>query len=311
MDGTVSLDHGDELGDLAESFNKMTINLKQAREELEDWGKNLEVKVAARTREITEIQSQLIRSEKLASIGELVAGIAHEINNPLTGILIFSSLVNDSPRLDPALKEDLQTIVQETERCSKIVKGLLDFSRESLPQMKMSSINAIMELALSLVEHQILFQNITIIKDFTDGMPDIMLDPDQFEQVFINMLLNAGQAMTEGGSLHLMTGMMEDNLSEFITISDTGCGIPEDTLPKIFDPFFSTKEHRGTGLGLSVSYGIIHNHCGQVRVQSVVGNGTTFTIEVPINLKGKLETIREQHQLLFNKNVYNSPDTVG
>lgn len=286
MNDTVSLAHGDELGDLAESFNRMTIKLKLAREELEDWAKNLETKVEERTREITEIQAQLIRSEKLASIGELVAGIAHEINNPLTGILVFSSLVSKNPSLDPSLKDDVQTIVKETERCSKIVRGLLDFSRESVPQMKLSSINEVMELALSLVEHQMLFQNITIIKDYTDGMKDIMLDPNQFEQVFINMLLNAGQSMADGGSLHITTGVTEDGLREYITIADTGCGIPEENLAKIFDPFFSTKENRGTGLGLSVSYGIIHNHNGHIHVHSVVGNGTTFTIELPIDFAG-------------------------
>lgn len=289
MDGTVSLASGDELGDLADSFNRMTLKLKQARDELEDWAKNLETKVEERTKEITAIQAQLIRSEKLASIGELVAGIAHEINNPLTGILVFSSLVNDNPKLDPALKDDLKTIVQETERCSKIVKGLLDFARESLPQKKLSSINDILDLALSLVEHQILFQNIALIKEYTFGMPEIMLDPNQFEQVFINMLLNAGQSMASGGSLNLRTGITEDGLSEFIAISDTGCGIPEENLPKIFDPFFSTKENRGTGLGLSVSYGIIHNHRGNICVQSVVGIGTTFTIELPINGEDKAE----------------------
>lgn len=283
LNHSVALESGDELGDLAQSFNRMTIKLKQAREELEDWAKNLETKVEERTREITEIQAQLIRSEKLASIGELVAGIAHEINNPLTGILVFSSLVSDNPKLDPSLKEDLRTIVQETERCSKIVKGLLDFSRESLPQKRLSSINDIMDLALSLVEHQILFQNIAILKEYGPNLPDIMLDPNQFEQVFINMLLNAGQSMANGGSLHLKTGITGDGLNEFITISDTGCGIPEENLAKIFDPFFSTKENRGTGLGLSVSYGIIHNHRGDISVKSVVGVGTTFIIELPID----------------------------
>ncbi|WP_243370490.1 ATP-binding protein [Geotalea sp. SG265] len=282
MDESVTLASGDELGDLAKSFNRMTVKLKQARDELEDWAKNLETKVEERTKKITAMQAQLVRSDRLASIGELVAGIAHELNNPLTGILVFSSMVNDNPKLDPELKDDLKTIVQETERCGKIVKGLLDFSRESLPQKRPSSINDIMDLALSLVEHQILFQNITIIKDYAWNLPHIMLDPNQFEQVFINMLLNAGQSMGEGGSLHVRTGITEDGLGEFMAISDTGCGIPAENLEKIFDPFFSTKENRGTGLGLSVSYGIIRNHRGEICVQSEIGSGTTFTIRVPI-----------------------------
>lgn len=307
MNETVHLSSGDELGDLAKSFNRMTIRLKQAREELEDWGKNLETKVEERTREITAMQAQLIRSERLASIGELVAGIAHEINNPLTGILVFSSLVNEHPKLDPELKDDLKTIVQETERCGKIVKGLLDFSRESLPQKRPSSINEIMDLALSLVEHQILFQDIAIIKEYAPNLPDIMLDPSQFEQVFINMLLNAGQSMADGGTLHIRTGITEDGHHECMIISDTGCGIPPENLEKIFDPFFSTKENRGTGLGLAVSYGIIHNHCGEICVQSEVGSGTTFTIKLPVNGETKIEWARGEEKYENKEEIFQTP----
>jgi two-component system, NtrC family, sensor kinase len=282
MDASVSFSSGDELGELAESFNNMTLKLKQARVELEEWAKNLETKVETRTHEIRDIQAQLIRSEKLASLGELVAGIAHEINNPLTGILVFTSLVSKDPKLDPALKNDLETVVQQTQRCSRIVKGLLDFSRESVPQKKFTSLNSIMDMSLSLVERQVLFQNITIIKDYSNDIPDILLDPNQMEQIFINMILNAGQAMHDGGTLHVRTGMTTDDLYEFVMISDTGCGIPEENLVKIFDPFFTTKANKGTGLGLSISYGIINNHGGTIEVNSVVGSGTSFTIKLPI-----------------------------
>jgi len=282
MDASVAFTSGDELGELADSFNNMTLKLKRARDESEEWAKNLETKVEARTHEIKDIQAQLVRSEKLASLGELVAGIAHEINNPLTGILVFTSLVSKDPKLDPALKDDLETVVQQTQRCSRIVKGLLDFSRESVPQKKFTSLNSIMDMSLSLVERQVLFQNITIIKDYSNDIPDILLDPNQIEQIFINMILNAGQAMQDGGTLHIKTGITTDDLYEFVMISDTGCGIPEENLVKIFDPFFTTKSNKGTGLGLSISYGIINNHGGTIEVNSVVGSGTSFTIKLPI-----------------------------
>lgn len=284
MDTSVSFTSGGELGELADSFNNMTMKLKRARAELEDWGKNLESKVEERTHEITDIQAQLIRSEKLASLGELVAGIAHEINNPLTGILVFSSLVSKDPKLDPSLKDDLEIVVQQTERCSQIVKGLLDFSRESVPQKKFSSLNRIMDMSLSLIERQVLFQNITITKDYSTDLPDMLLDPNQVEQVFVNMILNAGQSMLDGGDLQICTGMTTDGCHEFVSISDTGCGISEENLVKIFDPFFTTKSTKGTGLGLSVSYGIINNHSGTIEVESKVGSGTTFTIMLPTRL---------------------------
>jgi two-component system NtrC family sensor kinase len=273
----------DELGELASSFNVMSQNLMKARDELEDWGNRLEVKVAERTRELTNIQTQLIRSEKLASLGELVAGIAHEINNPLTGILVFSSLMIDDHRLDPGLKNDLATIVRETQRCAKIVKGLLDFSRETVPQKEPASINEIMEVTLALVGNQSFFHDITISKEYASPMPKIPVDPNQIEQVFVNILLNASQAMDGNGQLQIRTGLTPDRLAAFVSITDTGCGISEEHLGKIFDPFFSTKETRGTGLGLAVSYGIIENHGGKIEVQSVVGKGSTFTVWLPLS----------------------------
>lgn len=285
MESSVEVYSGDELGELALSFNAMTRSLEKARNELEEWGKNLETKVEARTREVKQVQAQLIRSEKLASLGELVAGIAHEINNPLTGILVFSSLISKDAKLDPALRSDLETIVRETRRCARIVKGLLEFSSESLPQKTPSVLTAIMEEALSLIEHQALFQDVDIVREYAPGIPELLVDPNQIEQVFINMLLNAGQAMPGSGILSIETGLTADRAHAFVRISDTGCGIPEETLARIFDPFFTTKEAKGTGLGLSVSYGIIENHGGDIEVRSKVGIGTSFTIKLPL-MKG-------------------------
>ena len=228
------------------------------------------------------MQAQLIRSEKLASQGELVAGIAHEINNPLTGILVYSSLLASDPKLDPDLMPDMETIVRETERCASIVKGLLDFSRETPPQKTPILLEQVMEEALNLVVHQSLFHDITVVKQYTPGLPEMMADHNQIEQVFINLLLNAGQAMTGDGTITITTGLVPGGASVFAAIRDTGCGISEEHLGKIFDPFFTTKDQKGTGLGLSVSFGIIANHGGRIGVESTVGQGTTFTIILPL-----------------------------
>ena len=282
LDSLVPTFAHDELGELAESFNAMTLNLKKAREELEGWGHNLEQMVQQRTHEVTQMQAQLVRSEKLASLGELVAGIAHEINNPLTGILVFSSLIQSNPKLDETLRNDISTVMRETKRCASIVKGLLEFARCSTPQMGLYSLNEISDRALSLIEHQILFQDITVLRDYADDLPQLLLDPDQVEQVLVNMFLNAGQAMLGEGVLGIGTGVEPERGWVFIKVRDNGCGIPEANLARIFDPFFSTKENKGTGLGLSVSYGIIEKHGGGIDVQSEIGTGTTFTIKFPL-----------------------------
>jgi two-component system NtrC family sensor kinase len=283
LDGTVPTFSSYELAVLSDSFNRMTQNLRKARSELEDWAHTLELRVEDRTNELKKVQNQLVRSEKLASLGELVAGIAHEINNPLTGILMYASLVQHDDKLNPALKSDLAIIVRETERCARIVNGLLDFSREKSPKKKLTSIPAIMNATLSLVKSQSIFLNINIVTEFAADLQDISVDPNLIEQVLVNMVLNAGQSMHDGGDLHLRINNTADNKFIVIEIADQGCGIPEDNLKKIFDPFFTTKENKGTGLGLSVSYGIIESHGGRIEVQSEVGKGTTFTILLPID----------------------------
>ncbi|MBU5635654.1 HAMP domain-containing protein [Geomonas sp. Red69] len=282
LDGLVHSFANDEMGELADSFNTMTLNLKKARQELEGWGRDLEQMVQQRTQEITRMQAQLIRSEKLASLGELVAGIAHEINNPLTGILVFASLIQSNPRLDPVLKNDIETVLRETKRCAGIVKGLLEFARCAPPQKTPCSLNEISDAALELVRHQILFQDVTIARNYSGRIPALLLDPNQIEQVLVNMLVNAGHALRGEGMVMVVTGVDPVQELAFIRISDNGCGIPEANLGRIFDPFFTTKSNKGTGLGLSVSYGIIQEHGGRIEVQSEEGAGTTFTILLPV-----------------------------
>ncbi|MFK5925977.1 MAG: ATP-binding protein [Desulfuromusa sp.] len=271
----------DEIGELGLSFNHMANNLAQAQIELKDWGNTLEHKVEMRTAEITDMQSQLLRSAKLASMGELVAGVAHEINNPLTGILMFASLSSKTPDLPQQVKDNLDLIVSETGRCAKIVRGLLEFARESFPEKKPDSINRIIEHTLELVAPQTIFQDVDVRYHGAEGLPQLEIDADQLQQVFFNMFINAGQAMPNGGSLTITTKLLEKNKEIQIVIEDTGAGISQENLDKIFDPFFSTKAQKGFGLGLSVSYGIINNHGGRVDVKSREGEGTRFSIYFP------------------------------
>jgi two-component system, NtrC family, sensor kinase len=276
----IAFSRSDEMGELTQSFKDLTSNLKMARSELEDWNRHLEEKVEERTREVGQMQAQLIRSEKLASLGELVAGIAHEINNPLTGILVFSTLMRDTPGVDPSMQRDLQTVVQETERCARIVRGLLEFSRESIPRKELTDLHNIIERALSLIERQAFFQDVRIVRSLAPEIPLIPVDGHQIEQVFVNILVNAGHAMKGRGKLEITTVIEGDFVD--IHFADNGCGISPEHLKRVFDPFFTTKETEGTGLGLSVSYGIIENHGGEIGVRSKVGEGTVFTVRLPL-----------------------------
>ncbi|HZV82226.1 MAG TPA: ATP-binding protein [Geobacteraceae bacterium] len=283
LDTTMQSISQDELGELAASFNRMTVSLKKAHDELAEWNRTLEERVEERTRENRQMHAQLARSEKLSSLGQMATGIAHEINNPMTGILLYANLIWEDERFSPGLKDDMHIIISETERCANIVRQLLDFSRENKPENCWNSLNTIIATALSLLEHQAFFQNISIERKFATDLPDIFSDPWQLEQVFINIILNASQAITYAGSVMITTGLCDENRSVFADITDTGCGIPEEELDRIFDPFFTTKDEGGTGLGLSVSYGIINNHGGEIQVSSTVGRGTTVSIRLPIS----------------------------
>ncbi len=269
-----------EIEHLASSLDRMAKELEKEKHELEEWGSTLEKKVQERTEEIRRIHSQLFRSEKLASLGKLAAGVAHEINNPLTGILTNSSLLlEDLDKEDPRW-EDVDIIVKETIRCREIVKRLLDFARQTKPQKKLANINALIENIILLVRNQTSFRNIEIEKKLDAGIPEILADTDQIQQVFINIILNAAEAMTKAGTLVIRSTVSSDGDFIKISLTDTGPGIPEANRERIFDPFFTTKEH-GTGLGLSISYGIVEQHGGTISVESAMGKGSTFTIELP------------------------------
>ena len=288
LDSHLQLKSNDEIGELSDAFNDMTLKLKKARDEYRDLTETLEAKVTERTEQIANVSDQLVRSEKLASLGQLVAGIAHEINNPLAGILMFANMFAEDKRLEVSQREDALTIVHETNRCADIVKRLLDFSRTSIPDKRLKSLSEIMESTLALVSHHASVNDIEIVRHYGVNLPKIEVDPTQLEQVFINLLVNACQAMPLGGRMAIImcADLKRDRL--ITTIEDTGQGISDENLGRIFDPFFTTKNQElngvgGTGLGLSVSYGIIENHGGQILVQSTVGHGSIFTVELPIS----------------------------
>lgn len=239
-------------------------------------------------KELQEAQMRLIQAEKMASLGSLAAGVAHEINNPLGGILIYASLLmeefesQDDPRV-----QDLKRIVEEGTRCKEIVKSLLEFGRQTESRFEPVDINKAVNDSLFFLEKQALFHNIQIIKHLNPSLPLIQGEPNQLKQVFMNMMVNAAEAMSDkGGSLTIETGVIHDESSIFISFKDSGPGIPPAIQSKIFDPFFTTKGvGKGTGLGLSTSYGIIQSHHGTIDVESELGKGTTFRIVLPISLE--------------------------
>ncbi|MFQ6077677.1 MAG: PAS domain S-box protein, partial [Thermodesulfobacteriota bacterium] len=231
---------------------------------------------------LEETHLQLVNSEKMASLGKLAAGIAHEINNPMGGILIYSSLLMEALEGKDSRRQDLEKIVHEATRCKEIVKSLLEFSRQTGPKMEPTDINKAITDDLFFLENQALFHNIKIVKNLEPQLPRVLGNPSQVKQVFMNIIVNAAEAMHGSGTLTITTGLSGDEKEIWIEFADTGEGIPEENLSKIFDPFFTTKEvGKGTGLGLSTSYGIIDGHGGRIVVKSQVGKGSTFRIELP------------------------------
>ncbi len=270
----------DEIAHLAHAFNRMVAELQDTHQALKGWTETLEQKVEQRTAELKAMQAQLFQTEKLAAVGKLAAGVAHEINNPLTGILTNASLMLEDLPADDPRRPDLQTIVDETLRCRKIVKGLLDFARQTPPQKTATSLNRVVEDVLALVRNQASFRNIAITTALDPALPTLMTDQDQMRQVVLNIVLNASEAMAQGGALHI--GSRRDPARGRIEVAfrDTGPGIPDDIKDKLFEPFFTTKA-TGTGLGLAIAYGILERHGGEIRVESRVGHGTTITLSLP------------------------------
>ncbi len=225
-------------------------------------------------------RQQIGRSEQLASVGRLAAGVAHEINNPLTGVLAFADMLRDKENMDEQDRHDLDLIVRETKRAREIVRGLLDFARETPSRQVPLNVNDTIRQALRLLGKREAFQNIVIVEDLADDLPLVVGDKNQLQQVFVNLSLNACEAMQSGGTLLASTSCVNGEV--VVKMTDTGCGIKREHLDQIFEPFFTTKPvGRGTGLGLSVSYGIVQQHGGTLEVESDEGKGSTFTIRLP------------------------------
>ncbi len=250
-------------------------------------------KIEDRTEELTtavwknqQINVQLMQTERLASVGQLAAGTAHEINNPLAIIYARAQLLQYR-ETDPKKRKELEQITEQIERISSILTNLMGFARPAPPKLEKLALNEVLNKSLALIESVCVKHRITIVRDFSADSPQIKGDPNQLEQVFLNLLINAQHAMEgKGGTLTVFSRMSDDGKVLHVGIADTGVGIPKENLPKIFDPFFTTKEDgKGTGLGLSTSYGIINNHYGDITVNSEIGVGTTVTVELPVDLE--------------------------
>jgi len=267
LEARVDIYTHDELQYLADSFNHMAEALKKRDEKLKEFA----------TRKVME-------SEKLALIGQLSANVAHELNNPLQGIVAYSHLLLERTPCEDPRTESLEKIVGQANRCRDIIRGLLDFSRQRKPDKTLCNVNYIIQECISLVKNQALFLNIEIVEDFQIDLPMIVADPSQLERVFMNMIINAAEAMDGNGQLVLRTHSTQEDRFVVVEFVDTGTGISEENKEKIFDPFFTTKDvGHGTGLGLAISYGIIKSHKGTISVESEVGKGATFKIGFPLS----------------------------
>jgi two-component system NtrC family sensor kinase len=279
----------DEMGHLAGSFNRMTESLQKANEEIHGLIRTLEHKVDERTQELKDAQEQLFQSEKLAAVGKIAATVAHEINNPLAGVFTYIKLMER--RLErkqdgdvdvdvEKFREYLVTMGREVERTAAIVHNLLDLTRQQEPSKKPCDINRLIEESLVIVQNKFKLHNVEVEKRM-DSLQKVQADPSLIKQVFINILVNAAEAMHAGGRLTIRTFRNTDGTIAVIEFKDTGIGIPPEIMCKIFDPFYTTKE-KGTGLGLSVVSGIIQRHAGEVEVRSEAGDGTLIRITLPV-----------------------------
>jgi two-component system NtrC family sensor kinase len=263
LSARVSGHHSGELGLLVRAVNAMADAIARREAELERM-----------------TRAQIGQSEKLASIGRLAAGIAHEINNPLTGVLTFAHLLREKPNMQEADRGDLDVIIRETTRVREIVRGLLDFARESPSRQEILDLNEVIRATMKLVRSQKEFARVLIEESLADGLPSIRGDRNQLQQVLLNLSLNACEAMPQGGTLTVKSFAGETRVG--FSVADTGCGIRPEHMEKIFEPFFTTKPiGKGTGLGLSVSYGIVQQHHGTIEVQSEPDRGTLFTVWLP------------------------------
>ena len=286
----LEVDSTDEAGELASSFNRMSLQLRAANEEIVAWAKTLEDRVDQKTRELKRAHEHVLHVEKMATIGKMAAVVAHEINNPLSGILTYAKLLKkwiQRGEAETSKKKDaeqcLDLIADESRRCGDLVKNLLTFSHTSPMNVQTTDLNTVVDRSVRLVAHQLELNGVELHLDLPSNLPMIQCDPGQIEQVLLALIMNAIDAMPRGGNLWVSTRMGDESDELAIEVRDDGSGIPPEILPHIFEPFLTTKETgKSVGLGLAVSQNIIEGHRGRVDVHSEVGKGTTFTVTLPV-----------------------------
>ena len=291
LDHRIRVRSSDEIGDLADSFNRMTEELGRARDELTEWTQTLEERVEQKTDELRRALSNMVQMEKMASLGKLAASVAHELNNPLAGILAYAKLLKKQlakgAPTEEGLKgigDELTMIADESTRCGNIVNNLLLFSRQKIGEFQLQNLSPVIHQSLKLIAHHLAMNNVRLEVDIPEMPVEAICDPQQIEQALIALEINAIEAMPEGGTLRLAMKRLEGQNEIEIKVIDNGIGINDDDLEHIFEPFFTTKKDgKGTGLGLAVVHGIIERHYGRIDVESKPGVGTTFTIILPLN----------------------------
>ncbi|HLN20421.1 MAG TPA: ATP-binding protein [Bacteroidales bacterium] len=285
----VKPDQLDDMRVVSEAFNNMLDKLQSANEELKNWSQQLEYKVRKKSEELGSARNELIQIERIASLGKLSSSVAHELNNPLSGILIYTKLIQKqlaNPELYASKKDSvlkhLKLIETETKRCGDIVKGLLDFSRKEQENFEPCSVNSIIRETYELMMHPVTISNIKFLTDLQAKRDTVLCSPNQIKQACVAIIVNSTEAVVADGEIVIHTSNPDAETIR-IDISDNGIGIPEDDIPHIFEPFFSTKhETSGIGLGLAIVHGIVKNHNGRVDVKSEPGRGTTLSITLPI-----------------------------
>jgi len=279
----------DEVGDLAHSFNGMSLQLRAANEEIVTWAKTLEDRVVQKTKELQRAHEHMLHVEKMASMGKMAAVVAHEVNNPLSGILTYAKLLRKwvgTGQAEHEKREEamqcLDLIAAESRRCGELVKNLLTLSRTSPMNLQSTNLQEVIDRCLLLVRHQLEHVGIELQLKLAEDLPRVSCDPAQIEQVLLALIMNAIDAMPRGGNLWIETRLSNDGTEIEIRVRDDGAGIAPDVLPQIFEPFMTTKENgRGVGLGLAISRGIVERHNGRIEVESELGRGTAFTITLP------------------------------
>ena len=279
----------DEVGDLAHSFNDMSLQLRAANKEIVTWAKTLEDRVEQKTKELNRAHDHVLHVEKMASLGKMAAVVAHEVNNPLSGILTYAKLLRkwvESGQVDREKREEtmecLDLIAAESRRCGELIKALLTLSRTAPMNVQSTNLHAVIDRCLLLVRHQLELGGIELQLKRAEDLPLVSCDPAQIEQVLLALIMNAIDAMPRGGNLWIETRLSSDDAEIEIQVRDDGAGIAPDVLPHIFEPFLTTKESgHGVGLGLAISRGIVERHHGRIEVESELGRGTTFTVTLP------------------------------